>query len=224
MLKISIYDHDTLSSDDLIGMTKIDVENRLRSKYRAFCGLQKEYNSKGYNAWRFSQLPSDILESVCNEHDLTHPQYFPDHVSIAGINFTDMSRVTKDEDKRERLALTVLNNFDQIPGIGYKFVPEHVETRSLYRKDRPGIEQGKLLMWVEIFDPKRTITEPVDITPIPPRRYELRVIIWNTKDVILDEQNIFGKRMSDIYLKGYILIQIVLPLFLNLINSLLIFV
>jgi len=34
-------------------------------------------------------------------------------------------------------------------------------------------------------------------------RYELRVIIWNTRDVILDETSITGERMSDIYIKGW---------------------
>lgn len=201
-LKISIYDRDTLSNDDLIGKTKIDIENRLRSKYRAFCGIQKEYESKGYNAWRNSKLPSAILEDVCNENNLGLPEYFPDHVLIAGMEFTDSSKISKDENVKEKLALTVLNNFEKIHGIGHKLIPEHVESRSLYRKERPGIEQGKLLMWIEIFDPKKSIPEPVDITPIPPRCYELRVIIWNTKDVVLDEINIFGKNMSDIYLKG----------------------
>lgn len=204
-LKVSIYDRDTLSKDDLIGKTKIDVENRLRSKYKAFCGIQKEYDSKGYNAWRNSELPSAILEVICNENNLELPEYFPDRVLIAGMEFRDSSKISKDENVKEKLALTVLNNFEKIQGIGYKLIPEHVESRSLYRKDRPGIEQGKLLMWVEIFDPKKSIPEPVDITPIPPRRYELRVIIWNTKDVILDENNIFGKNMSDIYLKGWVL-------------------
>lgn len=34
-------------------------------------------------------------------------------------------------------------------------------------------------------------------------RYELRVIIWNTEDVILEDENIFtGQKSSDIYVKG----------------------
>jgi len=37
-----------------------------------------------------------------------------------------------------------------------------------------------------------------------PNRYELRVIIWNTKDVILDEESITGEKMSDIYVKGWL--------------------
>lgn len=203
ILKISVYDRDTLLKDDLIGMTKIDIEDRLRSKYGASCGLLKEYDSTGYNAWRHSQLPSEILTSLCNEHEINLPKYFQSHVELAGIEFKDTSKITKDENHKERMALTALNNFDKIPGF-FNFVPEHVETRALFRKDRQGVEQGKLMMWIEIFDPKKTIPEPVDITPIPPRLYELRVIIWNAKDVILSEKNIFGAKMSDIYVKGWL--------------------
>lgn len=58
-------------------------------------------------------------------------------------------------------------------------------------------------MWVEIFDTKSTIPEPIDITPQQARTYELRVIVWNTKDVVLNEMNIFGTSMSDIYVKGW---------------------
>lgn len=33
--------------------------------------------------------------------------------------------------------------------------------------------------------------------------YELRIIIWNTEDVILEDENIFtGQKSSDIYVKG----------------------
>jgi len=31
----------------------------------------------------------------------------------------------------------------------------------------------------------------------------LRVIIWNTRDVILEETSITGEKMSDIYVKGW---------------------
>lgn len=34
-------------------------------------------------------------------------------------------------------------------------------------------------------------------------RYELRIIVWNTSDVILDETSITGEKMSDIYVKGW---------------------
>lgn len=34
-------------------------------------------------------------------------------------------------------------------------------------------------------------------------RYVLRVIVWNTTEVVLDETSITGENMSDIYVKGY---------------------
>lgn len=39
--------------------------------------------------------------------------------------------------------------------------------------------------------------------------FELRVIIWNTDEVVLEDDAFFtGEKMSDIYVKGYFLIQI----------------
>lgn len=56
-------------------------------------------------------------------------------------------------------------------------------------------------MWIEIYDTIK-FSPPIDLTPAPAQLYELRVIVWNTQDVILDEKNIFGTAMSDIYVKG----------------------
>lgn len=38
--------------------------------------------------------------------------------------------------------------------------------------------------------------------PTPYHRFFLRCIIWNTKDVILDDLSLTGEKMSDIYVKG----------------------
>lgn len=35
-------------------------------------------------------------------------------------------------------------------------------------------------------------------------RFELRIVIWNTKDVILDETSVTGEKMSDIYVKAWL--------------------
>lgn len=97
----------------------------------------------------------------------------------------------------ERLALHVLN---QLP-----LVKEHVETRPLYSPLQPGIEQGKLQMWVDIFQNSLGVPGPaVDVRSREPRKYQLRIIVWNTKDVILEEESITGEKMSDIYVKGWI--------------------
>jgi len=41
----------------------------------------------------------------------------------------------------EHLALTVLRHWEEIPRVGCKLIPEHVETRPLLNPDKPGIEQ-----------------------------------------------------------------------------------
>lgn len=43
MLTIQILDWDLVGADDLIGETKIDLENRFYSKHRATCGISSVY-------------------------------------------------------------------------------------------------------------------------------------------------------------------------------------
>lgn len=44
LLSVVIYDHDMVGGDDLIGETRIDLENRFYSRHRATCGLPTEYS------------------------------------------------------------------------------------------------------------------------------------------------------------------------------------
>lgn len=105
----------------------------------------------------------------------------------------------------EHLALAVLHQWHVFPRIGCALVPEHVETRPLYNPEKPGIEQGKLEMWVDMFPMDMPSPGPsIDISPRKPKSYELRIIIWNTDDVVLEDDAFFtGEKMSDIYVKGY---------------------
>lgn len=41
----------------------------------------------------------------------------------------------------EHMALYVLQHWEEMPGYGYKLVPEHVEIRSLYNPESPGLVQ-----------------------------------------------------------------------------------
>lgn len=41
----------------------------------------------------------------------------------------------------EHKALYVLQHWEEMPGCGYKLVPEHVEIRSLYNPENPGLVQ-----------------------------------------------------------------------------------
>ena len=43
-LTVQIWDWDLVGSDDLIGETKIDLENRYYSRHRATCGLAQKYS------------------------------------------------------------------------------------------------------------------------------------------------------------------------------------
>uniref|UniRef100_A0A8B9DJQ5 Fer-1 like family member 6 n=1 Tax=Anser cygnoides TaxID=8845 RepID=A0A8B9DJQ5_ANSCY len=208
LLTVLIYDHDFVGTDDLIGETKIDLENRFYSRHRATCGLQSQYEIEGYNAWRDATKPSEILTKLCKDYRINGPFMRPGEIQVGTKVFKGQTVFIEDEnvESYEHLSLKVLRAWEEIPGVGYKLVPEHIETRPLYHKDKPGMEQGRVQMWVDIFPKDMPLPgPPVDISPRKPKGYELRVIIWNTEDVILEDENIFtGQKSSDIYVKGWI--------------------
>ncbi|XP_026768886.3 fer-1-like protein 6 isoform X3 [Pangasianodon hypophthalmus] len=209
LLRVLIYDYDVIGGDDLIGETQIDLENRFYSRHRATCGLPTEYAIEGYNAWRDSIKPTDLLIKLCKENKLDSPRFTPGRITIGEKVYTGKT-VFADEDQvvesYEHLALKVLQRWEEMPGMGCKLVPEHIETRTLYLKDKPGMDQGQVQMWVDIFPMDMPHPgPPVDISPRKPKGYELRIIIWNTEDVILEDTNfITGQQSSDIYIKGWL--------------------
>ncbi|XP_058247416.1 fer-1-like protein 6 isoform X2 [Hemibagrus wyckioides] len=209
LLRVLIYDYDVIGGDDLIGETQIDLENRFYSRHRATCGIPTEYTIEGYNAWRDAIKPSELLIKLCKENRLDSPRFSPGRITIGEKVYTGKTVFT-DEDQAfesyEHLALKVLHRWDEMPGVGCKLVPEHIETRTLYLKDKPGMDQGQLQMWVDIFPMDMPHPgPPVDISPRKPKGYELRIIIWNTEDVILEDTNfITGQQSSDIYIKGWL--------------------
>ncbi|KAF7238942.1 Fer-1-like protein 4, partial [Varanus komodoensis] len=217
---ISIFDHDLVGSDDLIGETKIDLENRFYSNHRANCGVASQYDTEGYNMWRDAFKPSHILESLCKKNALPSAEYRKEEVKVNNKIFKIPPEAFPEEafvkDKKENddetwsaydehKALYVLQHWDEMPEYGYKLVPEHVEVRSLYNPDNPGLLQGSLHMWIDMFPNDVPPPPPVNIKPRLPISYELRVIIWNTDDVVLDDVNpITGEISSDIYVKSWI--------------------
>ncbi|XP_068119730.1 fer-1-like protein 4 [Hyperolius riggenbachi] len=217
---ISVFDHDLIGSDDLIGETKLDLENRFYSNHRPNCGLALQYDIEGYNQWRDAFKPSQILSSLCKKHGLPAAEYRREEVKVNNKIFKvpseafpedafDRNKNTENDELLssydEHKALYVLQNWHEMPEYGTKLVPEHVEVRTLYSPESPGMGQGSLHMWIDMFPNDVPAPPAVNIKPRAPVSYELRVIIWNTDNVILDDINPFtGEPSSDIYVKGWI--------------------
>ncbi|GCB78793.1 hypothetical protein scyTo_0016872 [Scyliorhinus torazame] len=203
-LKVTLYDYDLLSKDEKIGETVIDLENRFLSRFGGCCGLPQTYSISGPNRWRDQLRPSQRLHIYAQRHGYKLPVCREDKISFRGEDFL----LSDFEDGKllgthlgppeERLALYVLHK--------QGLVPEHVETRALFSPLQPDIQQGKIQLWVDIF-PKSLGPPgpPFNITPRKAKSFFLRCIIWNTNDVILDDLSITGEKMSDIYVKGWLL-------------------
>ncbi|KTG06029.1 hypothetical protein cypCar_00043770 [Cyprinus carpio] len=139
------------------------------------------------------------------------PQYGPGgRVKVANRVYTGPTEIEDENGLKkqtdEHLALAVLNRWEDIPRIGCKLVPEHVETRSLLNPDKPGMEQGRIELWVDMFPKDMPAPGPaIDISPRKPKKFELRVIVWNTDEVVLEDDDIFtGEKSSDIFVRGWL--------------------
>nr|XP_020839571.1 otoferlin isoform X4 [Phascolarctos cinereus] len=211
MLTVAVYDWDLVGTDDLIGETKIDLENRYYSKHRATCGIAQTYSIHGYNIWRDPMKPSQILSQLCKEGKVDGPHFGPPgRVKVANRVFTGPSEIEDENGQRktsdEHVALAALRHWEDIPRVGCPLVPEHVETRPLLNPDKPGIEQGRLELWVDMFPMDMPAPgTPLDISPRKPKKYELRVIVWNTDEVVLEDDDFFtGEKSSDIFVRGWL--------------------
>ncbi|TRY91493.1 hypothetical protein DNTS_029472 [Danionella cerebrum] len=220
-LKLYIFDHDLVGSDDLIGETHVDLENRFFSRHRAGCGLAHHYDKDGYNKWRDAKKPSAILLELCRKNGIPSPEYRETEVKVLNKIFKVPNEAFPEEllkknkkteedfaELDEHKALNVLQRWKDMREFcegACPLVPEHVEVRSLLSSEKPGLPQGYVHMWIDMFPVDVPPPPPVNIKPRLPESYELRVIIWNTDDVVLDDVNPFtGEPSSDIYVKGWI--------------------
>ncbi|XP_031416619.1 myoferlin isoform X1 [Clupea harengus] len=203
-LKISVYDYDLLTRDEKVGETVIDLENRFLSRYGSYCGLPQTYCVSGINQWRDQLKPSQILQNLARLKGLPQPRTEDNGNTLyfAGKQHSlaefEANKVMHQHlgPPTERIALHVLRM--------HGLVPEHVESRTLFSSFQPTLSQGRLQMWVDVF-PKSLghPGPPFDIAPRKAQKHFLRVVVWNTTDVILDETSVTGERMSDIYIKGW---------------------
>ncbi|XP_076599691.1 fer-1-like protein 4 [Chaetodon auriga] len=220
-LVIKVMDHDLVGADDVIGETRIDLENRFYSRHRACCSLALYYDIDGYNVWRDAKKPSTILAELCKKNGILSPEYRTSEVKVLNKIFKippdavpeallkkNQRSPEEEAEMEEHAALSVLQRWGEMNEFlpaALPLVPEHVEIRSLVNQENPGLPQGYLHMWVDMFPTDIPAPPPVDIKPRQPEQYELRVTIWNTDDVYLDDINPFtGEPSSDIYVKGWI--------------------
>ncbi|KAM6979612.1 fer-1-like protein 4 [Aplochiton taeniatus] len=220
-LSLMVYDHNLVGSDDVIGETRIDLENRFYSLHYASCGLALYYDPDGYNMWHDANKPSTILADLCRKNSIPAPEYRVSEVKVLNKIFKippdafpeellkkNTTTEEEEEEMEEHKALSVLHRWEEMREFcpnALPLVSEHVEMRCLMNPDKPGLPRGFVHMWIDMFPVDVPAPPPIDIKPRLPIDYELRVIIWNTDDVVLADINPFtGAPSSDIYVKGWI--------------------
>lgn len=76
-----------------------------------------------------------------------------------------------------------------------------VEYRELYHPST-SVNQGQIKCWVEITETVSSskMEEPWDITPPPIKDMEIRVVVWDTKDVVMMD----AEGTSDVFIKVWV--------------------
>ncbi|NWU39578.1 FR1L4 protein, partial [Hylia prasina] len=106
--------------------------------------------------WRDAFKPTQILDNLCKKNSIPPAEYRWDEIKVGNKIFKVPPEAFPEEasvrNKRgvadenllvdiEHKALYVLQHWEEMPGYGYKLVPEHVEIRSLYNPENPGLVQ-----------------------------------------------------------------------------------
>ncbi|VDN53601.1 unnamed protein product [Dracunculus medinensis] len=212
-LIIRVMNRNRLFTDDEIGQTTIDLENRLLTLHRGTIGLPKQYIARGPLTWRDQLTPLKLLKQSikkCISRQCIKMGYPPPEMetkvddiglTVAGITFwcknieKASSNLELMGNALQRVALFVLNQMG--------LVPEHVETRPLHsgnNKVNNKVEYGKLQLFVDIMPIiLGPIPPPLDISPRLPKKYELRVVVWNVRNF----KNVKLKA-ADLYVKCFL--------------------
>ncbi|GMR53032.1 hypothetical protein PMAYCL1PPCAC_23227 [Pristionchus mayeri] len=207
-LTITVMDKRTLLIDEEIGSTRIDLENRLLSKFRGTVGIADEFVTKGDLGWRDQMTPLKILARYCKKMLLPSPEAIYDEskkavgLKVLGLSFfaNDIENAKRPEicgSPIQRIALFILHKI----GI----VPEHVETRNLTSLTHGGnVSCGKLRCFVDIFPVSLGLIPPsLDISLREPQPYQLRIAIFHVTNAILCKRS-FGKPSGDLYFKVFV--------------------
>ena len=85
-----------VGSDELIGETKIDIEDRFFSRHRATCGLSLRYHTGGFNKWRDPIKPAATLQRLCKDNKLSGPHFSPGKCRIERWIFCGHEQIEDD--------------------------------------------------------------------------------------------------------------------------------
>lgn len=204
-LIIKVYDHDLIGFDELIGETRIDLEDRWLTMSRATVGLAQTYNEAGINKWRDLDQPTDILKRECKRRGWEEPEFSetpPFWVIVKqvkkGRKFVPKPETYENKEQAHQNASLLVLRY-------LKLVPEHVETRILVNPLQPELAQGQLQLFIDMFPKGPELKESVVIDPRKPRHYELRCVVWDCKEVKLVDMALGNEPMADVYVKGHLL-------------------
>jgi hypothetical protein len=205
--------------DSVIGITKIQLENRLTSEFRATCGLPVLYYEEAVVTehsktiisllvWRDIIKPSEILKHICHLNQLRcllNETNFVIEIENDKIGLADF-----EIDNIDELYMHTTNLFEQqclnVLNTKFKLIKEHIETRTLYSKYSKE-ETGKIHLWLDLFpiDNKllaRNIPHPINIQIRRPTSLELRCIVWNV--IFLSRNYNLIHESKNVFLKSWI--------------------
>uniref|UniRef100_A0A1I8F1Y1 Uncharacterized protein n=1 Tax=Macrostomum lignano TaxID=282301 RepID=A0A1I8F1Y1_9PLAT len=203
---------DMLSEDDLIGETKIDLENRLFSKHRAtFADFLVEYSMHRIqqvapiSSCRAPSWPASAASSGWSRRT-TEPNYNrgdgwrPDSLRARGIRRIETGRIIK---SNEPLALKRSVQLVESITVSTAAVPRAHRNRPLFTPRSRALSRAASRCGWTCF-PKELGTPPaaVDITPRQPVSYELRRHHrWTPMSVpcLNDTGGLTGEASSDKY-------------------------
>ncbi|KAE9421720.1 hypothetical protein Angca_007228, partial [Angiostrongylus cantonensis] len=200
-LVITVMDRRKLIADDEIGSTRIDLENRLLSKWRATVGLSKQYTIQGELQWRDQQAPLATLRGYCKKMRVPAPSIIEKEgdvgIKMLGIE-TWYSQVKKELEARVARDKILGRPLQQL-----NLVPEHVETRTLHTEMGGKTPCGELRMFVDLFPLSYgAVPPPLNIAPREPEKYQLRIALFNVSGAIPVKRS-FGSPTADLYVKMF---------------------
>lgn len=163
---------------DLISKEKSELDSYLVLKLG-----QQKYND------RENSKPASSHPKFYKHFDI--PATFPGESSLK-ISLWDYNRIKSDK----KIGSTKISLEDRFFNKSWNKMPDKpIETRKL-KINSSKQPQGYLRLWIEIYPASEKIP-PWDITPRPPIKFEVRVIIWDCKDV----SNYDVEEVSDLFVK-----------------------